>query len=97
VESATMGLLASLSAVRKISGEEFAPPPVETAMGALHNYVTTKPPKNYQPMNINFGLFPVREMGIRNKKERNQKIFENALNSLTRWRNSFRQEVDSAV
>ncbi len=97
VESATMGLLASLSAIRKISGEEFVPPPLETAMGALHNYVTTKPSKNYQPMNINFGLFPVKEMGIRNKKVRNQKIFENALTSLTRWRDSFKEEVDSAV
>jgi len=97
VESATMGLLASLSAVRKISGEEFTPPPLETAMGALYNYVTTKPPKNYQPMNINFGLFPVKEMGIRDKKVRNRKIFENALSSLTLWRNSFKREVDSAV
>ena len=97
VESATMGLLASLSAVRKIAGEEFIPPPLETAMGALHNYVTTKPAKNFQPMNINFGLFPVKEMGIRNKKVRNQKIFENALTSMTRWRDSFRQEMDSAV
>ena len=97
VESATMGLLASLSAIRKISGEEFVPPPLETAMGALHNYVTTKPSKNYQPMNINFGLFPVKEMGIRNKKVRNQKIFENALTSLTRWRDSCKEEVDSAV
>jgi methylenetetrahydrofolate--tRNA-(uracil-5-)-methyltransferase len=97
VESATMGLLASLSAVRRIYGEEFAPPPLETAMGALHNYVTTKPPKNFQPMNINFGLFPVKEMSIRNKKERNQKIFENALTALTGWRNSFKQEMDSAV
>jgi len=97
VESATMGLLASLSAVRKISGEEFVPPPIETAMGALHNYVSTKPPKNFQPMNINFGLFSVKEMRIRNKKERNQKIYENALAGSTEWRNSFENEVDSAV
>lgn len=97
VESATMGLLASLSAIKKISGEKFVPPPTDTAMGALHNYVTTNPPKNYQPMNINFGLFPVKEMGIRNKKVRNQKIFENALTSLTRWRDSFKEEVDSPV
>lgn len=97
VESATMGLLASLSAVRKISGEAFAPPPTDTAMGALYHYVTTRPPKNYQPMNINFGLFPVKEMGIRNKKERNQKIFDNALSSLDRWKDSFKEEVDSQV
>lgn len=97
VESATMGLLASLSAVRKISGEEFVPPPIDTAMGVLHNYVTTRPPKNYQPMNINFGLFPVKEMAIRNKKERNQKILENALSSMDRWRDSFKEAMDSRV
>jgi methylenetetrahydrofolate--tRNA-(uracil-5-)-methyltransferase len=66
-------------------------------MGALHNYVTTKPPKNFQPMNINFGLFPVKEMNIRNKQVRNQKIFENALIALTGWRNSFKREVDSVA
>jgi methylenetetrahydrofolate--tRNA-(uracil-5-)-methyltransferase len=89
--------LASLSAIAKISGEEFLPPPTETAMGALHQYVTTKPPKNFQPMNINFGLFPVKEMGIRNKKERNQKIFENALTSLDRWMDSPKEWVNSGV
>jgi len=97
VESSTMGLLAGLSAVKRISGGEFVPPPIETAMGALHNYVTTKRPQNYQPMNINFGLFLVKEMGIRNKKARNQKIVENALNSLSRWMDPLMEKVDSAV
>jgi len=97
VESSTLGLLAGLSAVKRISGGKFMPPPIDTAMGALHHYVTTKRPQNYQPMNINFGLFLVKEMGIRNKKVRNQKIFENALNSLGRWMGPLTEKVDSAV
>ncbi len=97
VESSTMGLLASLSAIAKMSGKIFLSPPTDTAMGALHYYVTTKPPKHFQPMNINFGLFPAKEMGIRNKKVRNQKVFENALTSLDRWKGSTEEWVNSRV
>lgn len=95
VESATMGLLASLSAVKRIEGEEFLPPPVGTAMGSLHRYVTTKKNTVYQPMNINFGLFQVKEMGIRDKKVRNMKIAENALAKLLRWKETGTAKVKS--
>ena len=79
LESASMGLLASLSAVAKILGKDYIPPPRDTALGALINYLTTSNVNNFQPMNINFGLFRIGEMKIRDKKERNQKI---ALNDL---------------
>jgi len=42
-------------------------------------------PRNYQPMNINFGLFLGPEMRIRDKKQRNQHIFDRALNMQARW------------
>ncbi len=86
VESATIGLLTSLNAVKKIKGEEFIPPPLESAMGSLYKYITKGKRSNFQPTNINFGLFEVKEMRIRDKKIRNQKIFENALISLGRWK-----------
>ena len=57
VESCSMGLLASLSAVAKITGKKYVPPPRDTALGALINYLTTSSSKKFQPMNINFGLF----------------------------------------
>jgi methylenetetrahydrofolate--tRNA-(uracil-5-)-methyltransferase len=95
VESATMGLLASLSAIKRIQGEEFLPPPVGTAMGALYRYVTTRNNLTYQPMNINFGLFQVKEMGIRDKKVRNRKIAENAIASLSRWKETGTTRVKS--
>jgi len=84
VESSAMGLVASLSAMSRLKGTGFSLPPAETAIGALLQYVTGKV-GNYQPMNINFGLFLGPEMRIRDKKQRNQHIFDRALNMQARW------------
>lgn len=84
VESSAMGLVASLSAMSRLKETAFSPPPVETAIGALLQYVTGKE-GNYQPMNINFGLFLGPEMRIRDKKQRNQHIFDRALKMQERW------------
>lgn len=97
VESASMGLLASLSAVAKIKGKKYEAPPKDTALGALINYLTTSSVKNFQPMNINFGLFWVGEMKIRDKKERNQKIALNALEQIQKWRQELKDFVGSAA
>jgi methylenetetrahydrofolate--tRNA-(uracil-5-)-methyltransferase len=59
VESAAMGLVAARMAVAEIMGETLAPPPPETAMGALITHITGgAEAKTFQPMNVNFGLFP---------------------------------------
>lgn len=66
VESAAMGLMAGRFAAAERLGAPFAPPPVTTAFGALINHITgghilTDDPggkRSFQPMNINFGLFP---------------------------------------
>ncbi len=84
VESSAMGLVASLSALCQLNGTAFSPPPVETAIGALLQYVTAKE-GNYQPMNINFGLFSGPEIRIRDKKKRNQHIIHRALEMQERW------------
>ncbi|MDC1123052.1 methylenetetrahydrofolate--tRNA-(uracil(54)-C(5))-methyltransferase (FADH(2)-oxidizing) TrmFO [Nitrospinaceae bacterium] len=97
VESASMGLLASLSAVAEIKGKDYMPPPRDTALGALINYLTTSSSKNFQPMNINFGLFWVQEMKIRDKKERNQKIAVNAMDQIKKWRQGLKDSIDSAA
>jgi methylenetetrahydrofolate--tRNA-(uracil-5-)-methyltransferase len=85
VESCAMGLLAGLSAVAKITGSPYTPPPADTALGALINYLTASRSKGFQPMNINFGLFWVQDMRIRDKKLRNQKIAINALEKIKEW------------
>jgi len=59
VESAAMGLLAGRMAAAEIKGETLPPPPPETAMGALVTHITGgAEAKSFQPMNVNFGLFP---------------------------------------
>ena len=97
LESASMGLLASLSATAKILGKEYIPPPRNTALGALINYLTASSKKNFQPMNINFGLFWVREMKIRDKNVRNQNIAKNALQELRKWRHNIKDCMGSSV
>ena len=97
VESASMGLLASLSAVAKITQSDYKAPPKGTALGALINYLTTSNKKNFQPMNINFGLFWTQEMKIKNKQERNQKIALNALDQIKSWRDELNDCIGSAA
>ena len=62
VESASMGLLAGRFAAAEKMDREVTPPPATTALGALLTHITTGhvPGKKgaFQPMNVNFGLFP---------------------------------------
>jgi methylenetetrahydrofolate--tRNA-(uracil-5-)-methyltransferase len=61
VESAAMGLLAGRLAAAERLGRRLEPPPPTTAMGALVSHITgghLAEGQTFQPMNINFGLFP---------------------------------------
>src|SRR4029078_3898987 len=65
VESAAVGLMAGRFAAAQWRGETMTPPPRPTAHGALLGYITgdhvdtiDAGPRSYQPMNVNFGLFP---------------------------------------
>lgn len=78
MESTAMGLLAGLSALSRANGAPFTPPPATTCVGALLRYVTT-PRKDFQPMNINFGL-----MEGYNKK-RKEACTRRALNDIEEW------------
>ena len=59
VESAAIGLLAGRFAAAELAGQALAAPPRETALGALLAHITGEAEvETYQPMNVNFGLFP---------------------------------------
>jgi len=58
MESTAMGLLSGINAYRYASGMASIVPPLTTAMGALIYYITHSLTLPFQPMNINFGLFP---------------------------------------
>ncbi|WP_106359100.1 methylenetetrahydrofolate--tRNA-(uracil(54)-C(5))-methyltransferase (FADH(2)-oxidizing) TrmFO [Yoonia maritima] len=74
VESAAMGLLAGRLAVAELTGKTLPAVPNTTAMGALVTHITGgAEAKTFQPMNVNFGLFPALEgakNGRRNRKDR---------------------------
>jgi len=86
VESTAMGALAGISAVKRLCGEPYSPPPLETALGSLINYVAGgRIGGAYQPMNINYGLFPASSMKTKNKQLRNEQIMQKALVCMDEW------------
>ncbi|CAJ1002422.1 MULTISPECIES: FADH(2)-oxidizing methylenetetrahydrofolate--tRNA-(uracil(54)-C(5))-methyltransferase TrmFO [Bacillales] len=82
VESAASGLLAGINAARLAKGEELLVLPPETVIGSMARYITTADPNNFQPMNANFGLVPELPKRIRNKREKNEKLAERALDTI---------------
>jgi methylenetetrahydrofolate--tRNA-(uracil-5-)-methyltransferase len=93
VESAAMGLLAGRFAAAERAGAPLQAPPPDTAMGALINHITGGgDAKTFQPMNVNFGLFPDLEIGKLPKgqdrgKARKQAMARRAVASLGAWLN----------
>jgi len=91
VESAAMGLLAGRFAAAERLGRPLEPPPPETAMGALIGHITGGgDAKTFQPMNVNFGLFPDLEIGKLPKgqdrgKARKQAMARRAVAALDAW------------
>ena len=84
VESAAIGLLAGRFAVAEILGRALTPPPADTALGALLGHVTGNvATADYQPMNVNFGLFP--PLDEVKKKQRKEAYTARARASLGAW------------
>jgi methylenetetrahydrofolate--tRNA-(uracil-5-)-methyltransferase len=85
IESAAVGLMAGVMAAHELAGREFALPPVTTAFGALLGHITgDAEAESYQPMNVNFGLFPPPE-GKVHKKERKAYYTDRARADLAGW------------
>lgn len=82
VESASSGLIAGVNVAMAVLGKEPVDFPIETALGALAHYISNASTKNFQPMNINFGLMPPLNIRIRKKREKNALIAERALKAL---------------
>jgi len=89
VESAAMGLLAGRMATAEIKGQPITAPPDTTAMGALITHITGgADAKTFQPMNVNFGLFPPVEGlkgGRRGRKDRYKAYTDRAKASWQGW------------
>jgi methylenetetrahydrofolate--tRNA-(uracil-5-)-methyltransferase len=87
VESAAIGLLAGRFAGAELKGLAVVPPPPTTAFGALLNHITGgADARTFQPMNVNFGLFPPFEKSAKIRgKDRKQAIAARALDDLCAW------------
>ncbi len=106
VESAAVGLLAGCFAAAEKAGEQLVPPPPTTAHGALLGHITgghlaaeettAEVARSYQPMNINFGLFPPLAAAVRGENgerlrgtvktlAKKREIARRALADLDRW------------
>jgi methylenetetrahydrofolate--tRNA-(uracil-5-)-methyltransferase len=91
VESAASGFLAGVNAALLAAGNLPVTPPPTTALGALVRHITGTDHRHFQPMNVNYGLFP--ELSGRvHKKERRQKLAERALTDLGIWREDMRSQ-----
>jgi methylenetetrahydrofolate--tRNA-(uracil-5-)-methyltransferase len=87
VESAAVGLIAGAMAATELAGREWVPLPPTTAMGALLAHITGDAvADSYQPMNVNFGLFPpLLEV---KKKARKEAYTKRAKEDFGAWLNS---------
>jgi len=86
VESAAIGLLAGRFAAAERLGRPVVAPPPTTAHGALLTHITAGAAADtFQPMNVNFGLFPPLAGKVK-KKERKPAYSRRALADLTNWR-----------
>jgi methylenetetrahydrofolate--tRNA-(uracil-5-)-methyltransferase len=86
VESAAVGLLAGRFAAAELRGAASAPPPITTALGALLGHITGgAEASDYQPMNVNFGLFPPLDAGRTKKADRKLLYTARAREALAEW------------
>ena len=91
VESAAIGLLAGRFAGAERLGTELSPPPPTTALGALLGHITVNADaKTFQPMNVNFGLFPplsekILGRGKDKGRARKTALSERALRDIRTW------------
>ncbi len=76
LESAAIGMLAGRFAAAELAGDTPAPPPPTTALGALLAHITGgATAATYQPMNVNFGLFPPIELKGRSRKADRKRLY----------------------
>jgi len=89
VESVATGWLAGLNAVRVLRDQPMLTAPQTSAIGALCRYVSNVETKNFQPVNITFGLLeplpPELRKIYRRKRERHEVQVERALNDWDEW------------
>ncbi|MBU5627916.1 methylenetetrahydrofolate--tRNA-(uracil(54)-C(5))-methyltransferase (FADH(2)-oxidizing) TrmFO [Oscillibacter sp. MSJ-2] len=79
VESAASGFLAGVETARRLMGLQPVDFPRETAIGALGLYISDETVRDFQPMNINFGLIPPLDHRVKGKRNKNAELSARSL------------------
>ncbi|MDF2945966.1 MAG: methylenetetrahydrofolate--tRNA-((54)-C(5))-methyltransferase ((2)-oxidizing) TrmFO [Bacillales bacterium] len=87
IESAASGLVSGINAANLLNDKELIIFDPETIIGSMAHYITHTNPKNFQPMNANFGLVPPLSIKIRGKQERYSKLAQRALETIQNFLN----------
>lgn len=82
MESAASGIMAGINMARRLKGKETIVLPGDTMIGALSRYISDESIENFQPMGANFGVLPLIEPKIRDKKERYLALANRSVESL---------------
>src|SRR5258708_8132912 len=95
-----MGMLAGIHGARRAQGLPAIPPPRETALGWVVQYICHADLKQFQPANITFDLLPQLDEAarrrVRDKKQRHKMVCDQALAQLALWNeqaNSMRANI----
>ena len=101
VESAAMGILAGLQCIAKLSSQELPLPPRATAYGALLAHLQDDTPREFAPMNINWGILPDPDPVPRDKAVKRAMKIQAAQTGLSEWleelSQSYRSSANSAT
>ena len=93
IEAIATGFMAGIHAAELARGRAPQPPPRNTAMGSLTNYVSNAGVKNFQPMNITFALLPPLDQALsrtrKRKADRHKLQVELALRSFEDWKTGY--------
>jgi methylenetetrahydrofolate--tRNA-(uracil-5-)-methyltransferase len=84
-ESTATGLLAAINMARLMAGHEAVVPPPTTMLGALYRHLREADPKQFQPMNANFGLIDELPNPPRDKAKKREMYAERALAAMQEW------------
>ena len=82
VESTASGFVAGVELARRVLGLPPVDFPQETALGAMALYVCNETVKDFQPMNINFGIIPPLGFRVKGKRNKNAALSQRALDAL---------------
>lgn len=88
VESTASGFACGLNMARSMLGLPLLEFSTQTAIGALSRHISCYEGKNFQPMNINFGLIDGLDRRVKGKRERYMEISQRSLEQIEAYRNT---------